>query len=96
MGEPDTLYLLVYAFALTLSMQPQRIRLYGADCNLTALVLEAIKQTKVDLTVTIAIYVVDGDPAAYDRQKTAIQDALTKYDTSKITGITGMWLAMLL
>jgi exo-beta-1,3-glucanase (GH17 family) len=71
-----------------MSQLTKKIRLYGADCNLTALVLEAIKQTKVELNVTIAIYPVDGDSSAYDRQKSAIQDALKTYDTSNIDGIT--------
>ncbi|KAJ8516958.1 hypothetical protein ONZ45_g5774 [Pleurotus djamor] len=38
-----------------LSQLTSRVRLYGADCNQTALVLEAIKQTKVDMQVYVVL-----------------------------------------
>lgn len=47
------------------------------------------------MQVTLAIFVVDGDPSAYARQRTAIQNVLTKFGTSNIEGITGRWLVML-
>jgi len=71
-----------------MSQLTTRIRTYGADCNLSALVLEAIKQTKVDMMVTLAIYIDDGDWSAYDRQKSAIEDVLNTYGTDHISGIT--------
>lgn len=71
-----------------MSQLTKRIRLYGADCDLSNLVLEAINQTKVDMQVTLAIFVVDGDPSAYARQRTAIQNVLTKFGTNNIKGIT--------
>jgi exo-beta-1,3-glucanase (GH17 family) len=71
-----------------MSQLTSRIRLYGADCNVSALVLEAIVQTKVNMTVWLANFIVDGDPTAYDRQKTAIQGAIQTYGTDHISGIT--------
>lgn len=71
-----------------LSQITTRIRLYGADCNQTALVLEAIKQTKTNIKVYPAIYLVDKDEVAYQRQRTAIQEALQTYGTDHILGIT--------
>jgi len=71
-----------------LSQITTRIRLYGSDCNQTALVLEAIKQTKTNIKVFPAIFVVDKDDAAYQRQKTALQQALQTYGTDNILGIT--------
>jgi len=71
-----------------MSQLTTRIRTYGADCNLSSLVLEAIKQTKVDMMVTLAIYIDDGDYTAYDRQKTAIETAIKTYGTNNIAGIT--------
>jgi len=65
-----------------------RIRLYGSDCNQTALVLEAIKQTKTNIKVYPAIYLVDKDEASYQRQKTVLQEALQTYGTDNILGIT--------
>jgi exo-beta-1,3-glucanase (GH17 family) len=51
--------------------------------------MEAVKQTKVDMMVTLGIYVSpEGDYTAYDRQKTAIEDVLKKYGTDHIAGIT--------
>ncbi|KAF9560495.1 glycoside hydrolase [Agrocybe pediades] len=66
-----------------------RVRLYGADCNQSALVLEAIKQTKVDMTVYLGNYVIPTDNnAAYQRQRDVIKSAITTYGTDHIGGIT--------
>jgi hypothetical protein len=72
-----------------MSQLTKRIRTYGADCNLSSLVLEAINKTKVDLQVTLAIYIDDGDWSSYDRQKTAIQSAINTYGSQNVAGITG-------
>ncbi|KAJ6539606.1 glycoside hydrolase superfamily [Mycena capillaripes] len=72
-----------------LSQLTKRIRLYGADCNQSALVLEAIKQTKVDMKVFLGNYPVATDGgAAYVRQRDLIKDALTTYGTDHVAGIT--------
>jgi len=72
-----------------ISQLTSRIRLYGADCNQSALVLEAIKQTKVDLNVYLAIYNVPNDGgAAYVRQRDTIVDALKTYGTDNVMGIS--------
>ena len=47
------------------------------------------------MQVTLAIFVVDGDPSAYARQRTAIQNVLTKFGTNNIQGITGRWFIVL-
>jgi len=71
-----------------LSQITSRIRLYSGDCNQTALVLEAIRQTKTNIKIYPAVYIVDGDDAGYTRQKTAIQQSLQTYGTDNILGIT--------
>ncbi|KAJ6490326.1 glycoside hydrolase [Mycena vitilis] len=72
-----------------LSQLTKRIRLYGADCNQSALVLEAIKQTKVDMKVFLGNYPVPTDAgAAYERQRDLIKDALTTYGADHVAGIT--------
>ncbi|KAF9061676.1 glycoside hydrolase superfamily [Rhodocollybia butyracea] len=72
-----------------LSQLTTRIRLYGADCNATALVLDAIQRTKVNMTVYIANYPLSNDNGtAYNRQKTAIQNALTTFGTDHVGGVT--------
>ncbi|TFK43665.1 glycoside hydrolase family 17 protein [Crucibulum laeve] len=71
-----------------ISQLTSRIRLYGADCNQTALVLEAIKQTKVDVEVFLGNYVVATEPTAYERQRNTIKDAILTYGTDHIAGIT--------
>lgn len=64
--------------------------MYGSDCDLSHLVMEAINQTKVNMQVTLGIYVSpEGDYTAYDRQKVAITDVLKKYGADNIAGITG-------
>jgi exo-beta-1,3-glucanase (GH17 family) len=70
-----------------LSQITTRIRLYGSDCNQTALVLEAIKQTKTNLKVFPTIDVVDKDEGGYQRQKTALQQTLQTYGADNILGI---------
>jgi len=65
------------------------VRLYGADCNQTQLVLEAIKQTKTNITLYPANYPIATDKgAAYTRQKAELKDAITKYGVDNIGGIT--------
>jgi exo-beta-1,3-glucanase (GH17 family) len=72
-----------------LSQLTKRLRLYGADCNQSALVLEAIKQTKVDMTVYLGNYVIATDNgAAYQRQRDVIKSAIETYGTDHIEGIT--------
>ncbi|KAF5391598.1 hypothetical protein D9757_002549 [Collybiopsis confluens] len=66
-----------------------RVRLYGADCNQSALVLEAIKQTKVNMSVIIANYPIATDQgAAYQRQALVLEDAISTYGTDNILGVT--------
>lgn len=71
-----------------MSQLTNRIRLYGADCNQTALVLEAIKQTKVDMQVFLGNFVVEGDDTAYTRQRDVIKSAIQTYGTDHIAGLT--------
>ncbi|KAJ3712979.1 glycoside hydrolase superfamily [Lentinula guzmanii] len=72
-----------------LSQLTTRIRVYGADCNTTALVLNAIQLTKVNMTVYIANYPEATDNGeAYDRQKSAIQSAIQTFGTDHIAGVT--------
>ena len=70
-----------------LSQITTRIRLYSSECNQTALVLEAIKQTKTNLKVFPSIYIVDKDEVGYQRQKTALQQALQTYGMDNVLGI---------
>ncbi|CAD6563608.1 MAG: hypothetical protein TREMPRED_000010 [Tremellales sp. Tagirdzhanova-0007] len=69
-----------------LSQLTTRLRLYGADCNETALVLQAIQDTKVNMTIWPAIYV-DSNETAYNVQLAAVQNALRTYGTEQIEGI---------
>jgi exo-beta-1,3-glucanase (GH17 family) len=71
-----------------MSQMTKRIRLYGSDCNQTAMVLEAVKQTKVDVEVFVGNYVVADDHDAYLRQREAIKSAIETYGTDHIAGVT--------
>ncbi|KAF8740088.1 hypothetical protein AX14_008721 [Amanita brunnescens Koide BX004] len=72
-----------------MSQLTKRVRLYGADCNQSALVLEAIKQTKVDMQVYLGDYnVPNDDDASYNRQKGEILQVIQTYGTNNIAGIT--------
>ncbi|KAG1759188.1 glycoside hydrolase family 17 protein [Suillus occidentalis] len=72
-----------------LSQLTSTIRLYGADCNQSSLVLAAIQATKVNMSVYLGNYpAVDDNGAAYTRQKGEIQTALQQYGGANVLGIT--------
>ncbi|KAH0587829.1 hypothetical protein H2248_006588 [Termitomyces sp. 'cryptogamus'] len=71
-----------------LSQLTTRVRLYGADCNQTALVLEAIKQTKVEMEVFVGIYVLPNNNESYIRQRDIVKDAIQTYGVDHIAGVT--------
>ncbi|KAK0480116.1 glycoside hydrolase family 17 protein [Armillaria novae-zelandiae] len=72
-----------------MSQLTTRVRLYGADCNQSALVLEAVKQTNVNMTVFLGNYPVSTDnDTAYDRQRDLIKSAIQTYGTDHIGGVT--------
>ncbi|KAA1476228.1 glycoside hydrolase [Dentipellis sp. KUC8613] len=71
-----------------LSQLTTRIRLYGADCNQSALVLEAIKQTKVNMQVWLGNYPEPSDQTVYQRQRDEITAAIQTYGTDHIAGVT--------
>ncbi|ESK95077.1 glycoside hydrolase family 17 protein [Moniliophthora roreri MCA 2997] len=72
-----------------MSQITNRVRLYGADCDQSALVLEAIKQTKTDIQVYLGNYVIPTDNGvAYRRQRDTIKQAILDYGTDHIAGIT--------
>ncbi|KAJ7584368.1 glycoside hydrolase family 17 protein [Mycena floridula] len=71
-----------------MSQLTTRIRLYGADCNQSALVLEAIKQTKVNMQVFLGNYPIPDDNTPYTRQRDLIKSALQTYGTANIAGVT--------
>jgi exo-beta-1,3-glucanase (GH17 family) len=72
-----------------LSQLTTRVRLYGADCNQTELVLEAIKQTKVNMSVVVANYPIATDGgAAYTQQAILLEQAIQAYGTDHIIGMT--------
>ncbi|KAL0949275.1 hypothetical protein HGRIS_009353 [Hohenbuehelia grisea] len=71
-----------------MSQLTTRVRLYGADCNQSALVLEAIKQTKTDIQVFLGNYPVPSDPTVYTRQRDIIKQAIQTYGTDHIAGVT--------
>lgn len=71
-----------------MSQLTKRVRLYGADCNQSALVLEAIKQTKVDMQVFLGNYPTPDDTTTYTRQRDTIKAAIQTYGIDHIAGIT--------
>jgi exo-beta-1,3-glucanase (GH17 family) len=72
-----------------LSQITTKIRLYGADCNQSSLVLAAIQATQVNMSVYLGNYPAsDDNGAAYTRQKGEIQTALQQYGAGNVVGIT--------
>ncbi|KAL6301328.1 glycoside hydrolase [Sparassis latifolia] len=70
-----------------MSQLTSRIHLYGADCNQTALVLEAIRQTKTNMSVYVADYNVPTNSTPYEQQRDYIIEALKTYGTDNILGV---------
>lgn len=72
-----------------LSQITTTIRLYGADCNQSSLVLAAIQATKVNMSVYLGNYPDATDNGtAYERQKGEIQTALQQYGAANVLGVT--------
>ncbi|KAF8589447.1 glycoside hydrolase family 17 protein [Ramaria rubella] len=71
-----------------LSQLTTRIRLYGADCNQTSLVLDAVQRTKVNMTVYVGNYVVPSDNTAYTRQRGELQTAFQSFGVDNVGGVT--------
>ncbi|PWN47771.1 glycoside hydrolase [Violaceomyces palustris] len=70
-----------------ISQLTNKIRLYGADCNVSQLVLQAIQETKTDLSVYLALWV-DDNAETYARQVKEVTDAIKAYGVDRIDGIT--------
>jgi exo-beta-1,3-glucanase (GH17 family) len=70
-----------------LSQLTNRIRTYGADCNVSSLVLDAIGRTKVDMQVYLGIYVNDND-TVYERQRDLTKQAIQSFGDNHVAGIT--------
>ncbi|KAK9894951.1 glycoside hydrolase family 17 protein [Cystobasidium minutum MCA 4210] len=70
-----------------LSQLTTRIRTYGSDCNASTLVMQAIEDTKVDMTVWLGIYI-DSDDTIWERQRDDTLAIIQKYGTDHISGVT--------
>ncbi|KAJ8586018.1 glycoside hydrolase family 17 protein [Rhizopogon salebrosus TDB-379] len=72
-----------------LSQITTNIRLYGADCNQSSLVLAAIQATGVNMNVYLGNYPAsDDNGTAYLRQKGEIQTALQQFGAGHVLGVT--------
>jgi exo-beta-1,3-glucanase (GH17 family) len=69
-----------------LSQLTPRLRLYGSECNITSLVLNAIGDMKVDVDVFPAIYL-EGSDVSYFTQKTALIQALANHGHKHVSGV---------
>lgn len=64
-----------------------RIRLYGMDCDQASLVMEGIKQLKLDMGVLLTLWV-DGNQTTYERQYKIFWDVVRKYGGDHILGVS--------
>ncbi|RSH81923.1 uncharacterized protein EHS24_008120 [Apiotrichum porosum] len=85
-GDSDAMLVNITKDIQILSQLTTRLRLYSANCNTTALVMQAIQDTKVNMTIYPAIYV-DSNDTAFDVQVAAITDALNTYGADMVEGI---------
>ena len=76
----------VTADVAILSQLTSKLRLYGTDCDQATMVLDAIQDLKVDVTVFIGVWV-DTNATTLNRQLNAMYDILKKYPTKLIDGI---------
>lgn len=56
----------------------------GADCNMSQLVLQAIQETKTNMTVFLAVYV-DDNSTTYQRQVDEVQKAIQAYGVDHVS-----------
>ena len=89
----QVLYIYIFSIRLTdlklMSQITTNIRLYGADCNQSSLVLAAIQETKVNMNVWLGNYPISTDNGtAYERQRGEIQTALQQYGGANVAGVT--------
>jgi exo-beta-1,3-glucanase (GH17 family) len=75
-----------------MSQLTTRLRLYGSDCQVSQLVLEAIQKTKVNMTVFLAAWLPqpadDPDNTTWNRQMSNVLDAIKTYGTDNIEGVS--------
>ncbi|GAA5878213.1 hypothetical protein JCM8547_003158 [Rhodosporidiobolus lusitaniae] len=70
-----------------LSQLTTRLRTYSTSCNQTAMLLQAIQDTKVNMTVTLGAYVGDNTTVNAQQQED-ILDALQTYGADHVTAVT--------
>jgi hypothetical protein len=76
----------VTADIATMSQLTKQIRLYGTDCNQTEMVLNAIQDLKVDMTVFVGVWV-DTNATTLARQLADMYSILSKYPADLIDGV---------
>ncbi|KAF8312514.1 glycoside hydrolase family 17 protein [Clavulina sp. PMI_390] len=70
-----------------MSQLTTRIRTYGSDCNVSSLILDAITQTKVNVSVFLGIYI-SSDDTVYQRQRDLTVTAIQSFGADHVAGIT--------
>lgn len=65
---------------------PARLRMYGSSCNQSQLVLQAIQETKVNMTVWLGLYI-GTDETVNQEQMTETLAAISAYGTKHISGV---------
>ncbi|BGP01034.1 Glycoside hydrolase family 17 protein [Rhodotorula toruloides] len=72
---------------ILMSQMTTRLRMYGSACNQTQLVLQAIQDTKVNMTVWLGAYVGDNTTVNAQQQEFVL-DALKIYGADHVSGVT--------
>ncbi|KAG9315039.1 glycoside hydrolase family 17 protein [Chiua virens] len=72
-----------------MSQITSNIRLYGADCNQSSLVLAAIQLSKVNISVWLGNYpALNDNGTAFNRQNGELQTALEQFGAANVAGVT--------
>ncbi|RKP07679.1 glycoside hydrolase superfamily, partial [Thamnocephalis sphaerospora] len=64
-----------------------RVRLYGMDCDVADLSIQAVDLLKVDISLVLTIWV-DKNAETYDRQVKTLMDTLKKHGSKRIIGVS--------
>ncbi|KIM19637.1 glycoside hydrolase family 17 protein [Serendipita vermifera MAFF 305830] len=72
---------------MQLSQLTTRLRLYAADCNVTSLVVQAIEDLHVNMSVYAGIYV-HPDAESYVSQVAQLDNTYAAYGPSRVLGVT--------
>ena len=70
-----------------MSQLTSRIRIYGMDCNQAGLLMNGLKELKLDMGVVFTLWV-DKNQTTYERQYATFWEVIGRYGTDQVLGVS--------